>query len=109
MTLSNRKAIELAISSLKKQMKNKPSGGYKVGDDKVKFTEIIKTLEELQVSLSLSINHKCKDCGNYAGKLDGTGMCFPQTNYTSSRNYNDGCTHLFIPKKGKNILDKAVK
>ena len=107
--LTNEKAIDLAIKTIQKQMKNKPGGGYKVKDEKIKYIDIIKRMEELKEDLKRPIN-KCKNCENFSGKLNGTGLCFPVGDkYTSSRNWEDGCTALFTPKKGKNLLeDKDV-
>jgi hypothetical protein len=108
--LTDEKVIDLAIKSMRKQMKNKPGGGYKVNGEKVKYIDIIKHLEKLKESLKRPIHNKCKNCQNFAGRLDGTGYCFPKDdNLTCARKWDDGCTALFNPRKGKNILDEVKK
>lgn len=107
--LTDEKAIDLAIKSIKKQMKEKPTGGYKVDDEKIKYTAIISHLEQMKIDLRRPINNKCRNCENFAGKFDGTGYCFPKGDHTCSRAWEDGCTALFTPKKGKNLLDEHEK
>lgn len=108
MNLSYRKALELALKGVKAKAEEKPNGGYKVGNDKVSYSDVIAKLTELVEVLSQNeniIKNRCKNCANFAGKVDGTGFCFPKYGdraLSPSRTFNDSCTAQFVPRTGKN-------
>lgn len=104
--------LKLAKIAVEKYSENTSSPGFVITQDgqklKVKFTELIKALEELAEEDLVAVR-RCRDCENWSSAPRAKkGVCFPK-NYSCDRNPDDFCSHDYVCRsKERREIDGAV-